>query len=277
MNYRLLILALALALPSCAVVSKRSPSQEEHDMRVILKDAKGKKKDAPAVGAEGGPKVVDGKEVTPVTIAADETHAEAQEMKEAVAAAAQHIHDTHPTTSEAQAPAAAPVVTDATPASSGRQVGSVPAEKALGWLKNGNTRFVKGRFRADGASAKDRLRLLQGQKPHAVIFASSDSRVSPEVIFDQKLGEVFVIRTLGLSTGGNVLSSVEYAVQDLGANLVVILGHTQSKEDDSWVALEKISTNLQERSAVLRDAVGTGGVKIQRALYQLESGKVDWQ
>jgi carbonic anhydrase len=273
MNYRLLILALVLALPSCAVVSKRSPSQEEHDMRVILK---GKKKDAPAVGAEGGPKVVDGKEVTPVTLAADETHAEAQEMKEAVAAAAQHIHDTHPTTSEAQAPAA-PVVTDATPASSGRQVGSVPAEKALGWLKNGNTRFVKGRFRADGASAKDRLRLLQGQKPHAVIFASSDSRVSPEVIFDQKLGEVFVIRTLGLSTGGNVLSSVEYAVQDLGANLVVILGHTQSKEDDSWVALEKISTNLQERSAVLRDAVGTGGVKIQRALYQLESGKVDWQ
>lgn len=267
MSYRLILLTLALTLPSCAIVSKRSPSQQDSDVRIILKDAKGNKKEAGPAGTVAG-----GKEVTPIA-PSEEGQQQAAEMKEAVAAAAQHIEDTHPTTSAATE---APVVTNE-PAKSSRQVGSVPAEKALGWLKNGNTRFVRGRFRADGAAGKDRLRLLQGQKPHAVVFSSSDSRVAPEVVFDQKLGEIFVVRTLGLSTGGNVVSSLEYAVQDLGSNLIVIMGHTQNASDDSWIALEKIVANLQERSAVLRDAVASGEVKIQKALYHLESGKVDWQ
>ncbi|MNK22806.1 Carbonic anhydrase 2 [compost metagenome] len=259
MSFRLLVLSIALvSLSACSMTSKRNPSQE--DMKVVLKDAKG---NAVKEGS-GSPTATGGKASTPIKPEGGEQ--EAAEMKEAVAAAAQHIQDTHPTTSTATS---APTHE--------RMTGPVPAMKSLGWLKNGNTRFVKGRLRADGISSRDRLRLLAGQKPHAVIFASSDSRIPPEVIFDQKLGEVFVVRTLGLSLGGNVISSIEYAVQDLGANLVVVIGHSQRADDGSWTAIDKVASALEERSALLRDAVGTGDVKIQRALYNLESGKVDWQ
>lgn len=259
MSVRILVLSLALAsLSACSVMTKRSPSQD--DMKVILKDAKGNSKEAPASASSTGAKEM-------VAIHPDDGETQASEMKEAVAAAAQHIQETHPATS---------TVTD-TPPPHSRVAGPVAAEKSLGWLKNGNTRFVKGRLRADGISAKDRARLLAGQKPHAVVFASSDSRIPPEVIFDQKLGEIFVVRTLGLSLGGNVVSSIEYAVQDLGANLVVVIGHAQNSDENSWQAVGKVASVLEERSAILRDAVGSGEVKVQRALYNLESGKVDWQ
>ncbi|MEN0059328.1 MAG: carbonic anhydrase, partial [Bdellovibrio sp.] len=101
----------------------------------------------------------------------------------------------------------------------------VPADKAWGWLRNGNTRFTKGRFRNDGASSQDRRRLAGGQRPHSVILSCSDSRVPPEVLFDQKLGEIFVVRTAGQSLDNNVIGSIEYAVEHLGANLIVVLGH----------------------------------------------------
>ncbi len=100
-------------------------------------------------------------------------------------------------------------------------------DKYLGWLKNGNTRFLRGSLRKDGQSAKDIQKLSERQNPHSVIVSCSDSRVPPELIFDQKLGEVFVVRTAGESTGANTVASVEYAVEHLGAKLIIVMGHTK--------------------------------------------------
>lgn len=107
------------------------------------------------------------------------------------------------------------------------EASGVPAEKALGWLKNGNKRFISGRLRKDGQSAKDIQKLSKGQHPHSIIFSCSDSRVPPEIVFDQKLGEVFVIRDAGEVPETASIASMEYAVEHLGARLLVVMGHTQ--------------------------------------------------
>jgi carbonic anhydrase len=111
---------------------------------------------------------------------------------------------------------------------SSRKPGPISADKALGWLKNGNTRFVKGNFRRDGASAKDRRRIASETTPHAIILADSDSRIPPEIVFDQKLGEVYVVRVAGLALSENVIGSIEYAMEYLGTNLIVVLGEENS-------------------------------------------------
>jgi carbonic anhydrase len=103
----------------------------------------------------------------------------------------------------------------------------VPSEVALRWLKNGNTRFVKGNLRNDGQSHKDIERLTSGQKPHTVIISCSDSRVPPEIIFDQKLGEIFVIRTAGETLDPTSIASIEYALEHLGTKNLMVMGHTQ--------------------------------------------------
>jgi carbonic anhydrase len=103
---------------------------------------------------------------------------------------------------------------------------SVEPDQAYGWLKNGNNRFVKHHLRKDGQSKADITRLSTGQTPHTIILSCSDSRVPPEVIFDQKLGEIFVIRTAGESLDHAALGSIEYAVDHLGAHLIFVMGHT---------------------------------------------------
>jgi carbonic anhydrase len=97
---------------------------------------------------------------------------------------------------------------------------------AMGWLKNGNTRYLKGFLRKDGQAPQDIKRLSTGQKPHTIILSCSDSRVPPEVLFDQKLGEVFVIRTAGQALDHNAIGSIEYAVEHLGTRLILVMGHT---------------------------------------------------
>ncbi|WP_347359674.1 carbonic anhydrase [Bdellovibrio sp.] len=247
-NY-LLISLLALNLTACASFTRdRSPNQET---KVYLKDAKGNVKEAPAQATSTG----GAKEMTPVQVGDDvEAQAHASEVKEAVAAAAQHIHETHGKTP--------------------REAGPVPAEKSLGWLKNGNTRFVKGTFRSDGASAKDRRRVATLQRPHAAVFTCSDSRVSPEIIFDQKLGEIYVVRTGELILDKNVQESLEYSVGTLGTNLVVVLG---SDSCGDLMAAEGLGNDLLERSAILRDAVASGEVKVVKAVYNLEAGNVEFR
>ncbi len=108
----------------------------------------------------------------------------------------------------------------------GHSESGVAPEKALGWLKNGNSRFLSGKLRKDGQSSKDVERLSKGQKPHSIIFSCSDSRVPPEVVFDQKLGEIFVVRNAGESPESASIASMEYAVEHLGAKLIVVMGHT---------------------------------------------------
>ncbi len=103
----------------------------------------------------------------------------------------------------------------------------VPADTSLRWLKNGNIRFVKKTFRSDGRTAKDRERLTKGQHPHAIVLACSDSRVPPEIVFDQTLGEIFVIRVMGEALDSSVIASIEYAVEHLHTGLLVVMGHSQ--------------------------------------------------
>lgn len=244
---------VALSVGACSSFTRRTPNQDE--MKVVLKDKDGNVKES-----SGLPQTIDGKEVTRISPHSDTEVAQsaaADEVKEAVSAAADHIAATHGKES-----------------ASNRKIGAVPAHKALGWLKNGNTRFVKGRFRADGVSAKDRRRLMAGENPHTIVISSSDSRVPPEVIFDQKLGELFVVRGAVAASDIGILSSVEYATLDLGPNLIVVLGNTSK---DSWSQVDRLAQELQDRSEILRDAVASGDVKIVTAIYNLESGVVTWR
>ena len=102
---------------------------------------------------------------------------------------------------------------------------TVSADAALGNLVDGNARFVGEKYLHDHISADYRKELAKGQHPFAVIVTCSDSRVSPELIFDQGLGDLFVIRTAGEVVDELEIGSIEYAVEHLGAKLVVGLGH----------------------------------------------------
>jgi carbonic anhydrase len=92
-------------------------------------------------------------------------------------------------------------------------------------LKEGNDRFVAGRPLHPSQGIDDRARLAHDQKPTAVIFGCGDSRVAAELIFDQGLGDMFVVRTAGHVIDAAVLGSVEYAVTVLDVPLIAVLGH----------------------------------------------------
>ena len=92
-------------------------------------------------------------------------------------------------------------------------------------LKDGNDRFVAGQPQHPSQSIEDRARLAHGQKPTAVVFGCADSRVAAEIIFDQGLGDMFVVRTAGHVADSSVLGSIEYAVTVLDVPLIVVLGH----------------------------------------------------
>ena len=89
----------------------------------------------------------------------------------------------------------------------------------------GNARFVAGEPFGGDTSPRRRSELRGGQAPSALVFGCSDSRVAAEIVFDQGLGELFVVRTAGHVTDSGVLGSIEYGVAVLGIPLVVVLGH----------------------------------------------------
>ena len=92
-------------------------------------------------------------------------------------------------------------------------------------LKEGNERFVAGQPEHPSQSIEHRASLAEEQKPTAVVFGCADSRVAAEIIFDQGLGDMFVVRTAGHVIDSAVLGSVEYAVTVLNVPLIVVLGH----------------------------------------------------
>lgn len=200
-----------------------------------------------------------------------------------------------------------------------REAGPVTAEKSFSMLKNGNNRFIKGYLRKDGATKSDIKRLAAGQKPHAIVLSCSDSRVPPEVVFDQKLGEIFVVRTAGQALDAAAIASIEYAVSHLGSNLIIVMGHescgavkaalstlkggdagspwlnklvadlhprlkrfsdlsqTEGVIVESWANVEGVTSDLLDRSEIVRRLVESGEVSIQKALYHLGSGQVEWR
>lgn len=98
-------------------------------------------------------------------------------------------------------------------------------DSALVELKAGNSRYANGQSTAFQTLAKERTASAVKQKPFAIVVSCSDSRVPPEEIFDQGIGELFVIRTAGGVLDKAVLGSIEYAAEHLGVRLIVVLGH----------------------------------------------------
>jgi carbonic anhydrase len=102
---------------------------------------------------------------------------------------------------------------------------SVSPSSALVKLTEGNKRFVSGHTRHPRSNPGRRAEVAKTQKPFAVVIGCSDSRVGPELVFDQGLGDLFVVRTAGNLVDDFVMGSAEYAVEHLGARLIVVLGH----------------------------------------------------
>lgn len=190
----------------------------------------------------------------------------------------------------------------------------ISSAEALQRLRDGNRRFVAGASSIDDAlSAARRAELVDGQNPFAVILACSDSRVPVELVFDQGLGDLFVIRVAGNIVAPSQVGSVEFAAANLGAKLVVVLGHSNCGAVDATLkelaqeeatrspnlrsivdrirpALEAlVNPSLQDAvvanvhrsvdrlrhgSTILEELVGSGELTIVGAEYTLESGVV---
>jgi carbonic anhydrase len=191
---------------------------------------------------------------------------------------------------------------------------TVDADEALRLLQAGNQRYVEGKLKSVTPEEMTRRRaeLVQGQKPFAVVVCCSDSRVGPEIIFDQELGNIFVVRTAGQVLDAAGIGSIEYAVAHLGSSLLLVLGHehcgavaaavADAKEPGHIAAIVKairpavkktqgqqgdpvenaVRANVQDIAARLRGTapilaakVTAGNLKVIGATVSLNTGKVE--
>ena len=193
---------------------------------------------------------------------------------------------------------------------------AVTSDAALKTLLAGNERFVHGHLTSVTARelTQRRAELVHGQKPFAIVLCCSDSRVGPEIVFDQELGNIFVVRTAGevLDTAG--VGSIEYAVAHLGAPLLVVLGHehcgavaaavADAKEPGNIADIIKaiqpavaethgqpgdplenairanaqaIATRLRSTSPVLAEKVKAGQLTVIAAVLSLKTGQIEMQ
>ncbi|MGH8506309.1 MAG: carbonic anhydrase [Stenotrophobium sp.] len=131
----------------------------------------------------------------------------------------------------------------------------VPALEALERLRAGNRRFVTGGWKRDTlANAARRNELVEGQEPIATILGCSDSRAPVEIIFDQGLGDLFVIRVAGNIVSPSQVGSVEYAAARSGSRLVVVLGHTHCGAVQATI--DELQRPTADQSPNLRSIVG---------------------
>ncbi len=179
-------------------------------------------------------------------------------------------------------------------------------------LKAGNDRYVAGLAMRPRQDARRREETGQSQKPLAIVLTCSDSRVPPELLFDQGIGDLFVIRVAGNVVDDFVLGSVEYAAEHLGVSLVVVLGHERCGAVSATVKggeapghigplIEAIKPSVElardQRGDVLENAINnniramvkavreslpilahlgsSGRLTVVGALYDLDTGKVE--
>ena len=177
------------------------------------------------------------------------------------------------------------------------------SQKALKQLKEGNARFVSGDFTPKDDYAVLREKLSAGQHPFAVVLCCSDSRVAPEIIFDQKLGDLFVIRNAGNIVDEEVLGSIEYAVEHLETPLVVVMGHASCGAVTATCQGGDLPGHILDLAKRIKPSISTScciddnarrharrmaklieedeivhhvGAKVVAAFYDLQSGKVEW-
>jgi len=131
---------------------------------------------------------------------------------------------------------------------------TIPAREALERLQQGNRRFVEAMGGHDSLAHRERRgELTDGQEPFAIILGCSDSRVPAEIVFDQGLGDLFVIRVAGNIVAPSQVGSVEFAAARFGTQLVVVLGHSQC---GAIVAtLEQLREPMSHQSRNLRSIV----------------------
>lgn len=130
----------------------------------------------------------------------------------------------------------------------------IAAANALERLREGNRRFVSGLRRSDMlASQTRRNELTSGQEPFAIVLGCSDSRVPAEIVFDQGLGDLFVIRVAGNIVASSQIGSVEFAAERFGTPLVVVLGHSRCGAVQA--TLEELMRPRENQSRNLRSIV----------------------
>ena len=128
------------------------------------------------------------------------------------------------------------------------------AEEALERLREGNARFVSEARNADSPASQSRRReLTMGQAPFAIVLGCSDSRVPAEIVFDQGLGDLFVIRVAGNIVAPSQVGSVEFAAERFGTRLVVVLGHSSCGA--ILATLEELGRPSQDQSWNLKSIV----------------------
>jgi carbonic anhydrase len=187
------------------------------------------------------------------------------------------------------------------------------AERALRRLIYGNERYVRENFAVIDVGADRREELAgEGQFPIAVVVSCSDSRVPPEIVFDQGLGDLFIVRTAGEVVDAIALGSVEYAIEHLGVKLIVVLGHedcgavraaVEDSDEPGYIALimeaikpavekaktqygdlldnaikENVDLNIYriKASRLIQTAMLTDRIKIIGAIYSIYDGYVEF-
>jgi len=145
----------------------------------------------------------------------------------------------------------------------------VSAQDALRHLQTGNHRFVSGV--SDRSAHTDQTRrseMIAGQEPFAIVLGCSDSRVPAEIIFDQGLGDLFVVRVAGNIVASSQIGSIEFAAERFGARLVVVLGHSHCTAVQT--ALEQVERPSESRSPYLDTIVDLVRPALQ-SLLELDS------
>ena len=131
----------------------------------------------------------------------------------------------------------------------------ISAREALDRLKSGNRRFVEGLRSHDALAVEARRNeVAAGQEPFAIILGCSDSRVPAEIVFDQGIGDLFVIRIAGNIVAPSGIGSVEFAAERFGTRLVVVLGH--SRCGAVIATLDELARPAENQSRNLRSIVG---------------------
>ena len=131
-------------------------------------------------------------------------------------------------------------------------------------LKEGNERFVSDKCDTNLRNSSRRPELVAKQEPFAIILGCSDSRVPAELVFDQGLGDLFVIRVAGNIVAPSQIASVEYCAETFKTQLVVVMGHTHCGAVDA--TLSELKLPLEERSENLRAIVNRIGPSVESLL-----------
>ncbi|MFO1498353.1 MAG: carbonic anhydrase [Verrucomicrobiota bacterium] len=189
---------------------------------------------------------------------------------------------------------------------------STSGEQALARLAEGNERYVTNGAVHPRQTAERRAEVVKGQEPCAIVLTCADSRVCPEVVFDQGLGDLFVLRNAGNVLDDHTIGSIEYAVEHLHTPLIVVMGHEKCGAVSAAVAgghapgrihsiVEAIEPAIEESRSqpgdrvdnavranarrmaaiigrlqpILQGAIQSGKVKIVAARYDLGSGRVE--